>query len=31
VLGLAVLVLGLYVPPALSDLLHRAASVVGAE
>jgi hydrogenase-4 component F len=30
-LGLAVLVLGLYVPPALSDLLHRAASAVGAE
>lgn len=31
VLGLAVLILGLYLPPALSDLLHRAAGVVGAE
>jgi hydrogenase-4 component F len=31
VLGLGVLILGVYLPPALSDLLHRAASVVGAE
>jgi hydrogenase-4 component F len=31
VLGLAVLILGVYLPPALSDLLHRAARVVGAE
>lgn len=30
-LGLLALVLGLYLPPGLSDLLHRAASVVGAE
>jgi hydrogenase-4 component F len=30
-LGLAVLVLGLYVPQGLSDLLHRAAMAVGAE
>lgn len=31
VLGVAVLGLGIYVPQALSDLLHRAAIVVGAE
>ena len=30
-LALAVLVLGLYLPPGLSDLLHRAAAAVGAE
>ncbi len=30
VLGLAVLVLGVYVPPQLTDLLHRAAAVLGA-
>jgi hydrogenase-4 component F len=30
-LGLAVLVLGLYVPPELSEFLHRAAVAVGAE
>jgi hydrogenase-4 component F len=30
-LGLAVLVLGVYVPPALSDLLHRAAVILGAQ
>ena len=29
--GLAVLILGLYLPPALSDLLHHAARAVGAE
>jgi hydrogenase-4 component F len=31
VLGLCVLVLGVYVPPPLSDLLHRAAAVLGVE
>jgi len=31
VLGLAVLILGMYVPSPLSELLHRAAAVVGAE
>jgi len=31
VLGLIALVLGVYLPPGLSDLLHRAASVVGVE
>jgi hypothetical protein len=31
VLGLAVLVLGVYVPPALVDLLHQAAAVLGVQ
>ena len=30
-LGLAVLVLGVYVPPRLTDLLHQAAAVLGAK
>jgi hydrogenase-4 component F len=31
VLGLAVLILGIYVPPALTDLLHRTAAILGVQ